>query len=781
MIVFLFFLFIQAFAQNERHAISGTIKSIAGEVLIGTTVRIRELNIGVIADVDGQYRINRLRSGTYHLQVSNVGYEAIIRTVTIADKDSVVNFTLEPSSLELMEIVVEAIPFKSGSMTIETVDREFFERNNSNTFVNALEKIPGVSSINTGIGIAKPVIRGMSFNRVIVNDGGIKQEGQQWGADHGLEIDQYAPERVEITKGPSSLLYGSDGMGGVINILPAPLPQENTLNGSVLGTYKSNNGLYGTSTMLEGNKAGKVFRIRFSSQDFGDYKVPADSFTYNRFILPLYGQALKNTAGNERNVTGMAGIAKDWGHATVTVSNFHQNAGFFPGAFGIPRAYQLTSDGNSRNIDLPTQVTNHFKVIANTVIMVNRNWLEADLGYQNNYRREEAKPHSHGNGPRPEGTLALGLTLQTISANVKYHHHVSERLKSIYGFQAQHQENSRSGFEFLLSEFVSSSVGAFLYQEYALNNKATINGGLRFDHGFRDIKSFEEPVYSDPETIIGYNERNGYIERQFSNFSGATGISFYPSHNFNAKLNLGSSFRMPTAPELSSNGVHHGTFRHEMGDSTLTTERGWQVDLNLTYHTEDFHASFTPFYNYYTDFIYLSPTSRFSNLPEGGQLYQYRQDNAFYTGAEASIEYHAMKELHLKTGMEYVYNYNINTQLALPFTPPFSVLGEVEYTFPLREKAFSDVFINFYAQYFAVQNRVDRNEKSTPGYTLINFSSGFDLKIRNQALVFIFSVQNVAGTKYMNHLSRYRLLNLPEQGRNFNVTLKLPFSVSKDQ
>ena len=439
----------------------------------------------------------------------------------------------------------------------------------------------------------------MSFNRVIVTDQGVKQEGQQWGADHGLEIDQYSPERAEIIKGPSSLLYGSDGMGGVINILPAPLPASNTLSGSFLGAYKSNNHLFGTSTMLQGNRDGKLFRLRFSTQDFGDYRVPADSFVYNRFVLPINNQALKNTAGRERNITAMIGLAKHWGQATVTVSNFHQKAEFFPGALGIPREYQLTPDGDTRNVALPRQVTDHFKIIANTIVHFERNWLELDMGYQNNYRREESFPHAHGKGPRPEGTLALGLTLQTFSANAKYNHQVTDKLKGVYGFQAQYQINKRSGFEYLLSDFTSGSAGVFVYEEYQINTTTSVNAGVRFDYGYRNIEEYTEPVYDDEENIIGYNTRTENVERQFSNLSGGMGISFYPHQHFNAKLNLGSSFKIPTAPELSSNGIHHGTFRHEFGDSTLNTERGWQADLNLTYRKEKFNANFTPFFNYF--------------------------------------------------------------------------------------------------------------------------------------------------------------------------------------
>ncbi len=770
-----------AYAQDDGYTISGIIKNTRGEPLPGATIQIEELGIGAITDVNGRYRISGLKEGIHDLQIAYIGYETIIQTITLVGDKLNKNFQLVTDLLELNEVRVVADPFKSGpkeqSMTIQTIDRSFLEKSSSNTFVNALQKVPGINAINTGVGIAKPVIRGMSFNRIIVTDQGVKQEGQQWGADHGLEIDQYSPERVEVIKGPSSLLYGSDGMGGVINILPPPLPRINTLSASFLGTYKSNNHLLGTSTMLQGNREGKVFRIRFSTQDFGDYRVPADSFIYNSFVLPIYDQALKNTAGRERNVTAMVGLEEQWGQATITVSNFHQKAGFFSGALGIPRAYQLTPDGDTRNIALPRQVTEHFKVIANGIIHFERDWLELDIGYQNNYRREESNPHAHGKGPRTEGTLALGLTLQTLSANAKYNHQITDKLKGIYGFQTQYQFNKRSGFEYLLSDFTSGNIGVFAYEEYQINKKTSINAGARLDYGYRDIEEYTEPVYGDQENIIGHDTRSGNVERRFSNFSGGMGVSYYPHQRFNAKLNLGSSFKIPTAPELSANGIHHGTFRHEFGDSTLTTERGWQADLNLTYRKEKLYFSLTPFFNYFDQYIYLGPTAQFSTLPEGGQVYRYRQDDAIFTGVESSLEYALFKSLRLKTALEYVWNYNLNTELALPFTPPFSVLGEVEYNLPLREGMFSNLYLGMLVQHFAAQRRVDRNEEPTPDYTLISLSSGIEINMNNQTIELMFSIQNLFNTYYLNHLSRYRLLNLPEQGRNFTITLKVPFSL----
>ncbi|MEQ8474113.1 MAG: TonB-dependent receptor [Marinoscillum sp.] len=784
--LFLGLMMIVASASFAQNSLKGKVTDAAGEPLVGATLVIHELDKGMVTNLDGQFRFDNLRVADYHLHISYVGYEA--KTIAIrprAGED--VTIVLEPTSLELSEIVVESNHYKTGpkehTLAMEIIDMEYLKKNRKGTLVNSLEDLPGVNAINTGVGISKPVIRGMSFNRVIVNDKGVKQEGQQWGTDHGLEIDMFEPGRVEVVKGPSSLMYGSDGLGGVLNIFPPSLPDPGTHRGAVQSIYKTNNQSISTSTSLEGNFDDKVYRLRFSTQDFGDYRVPATSFNYNNFNLPLYDNQLKNTAGNERNLTAMVGLKKNWGYSTLTISNFHQNAGFFVGAIGIPRAYQLTPDGNNRNIDLPKQVINHFKVISNSNILIGKNWLELDLGYQNNFRKEQSNPHAHGKGPRPQGTEAHALRLQTYSLNARYFVRLSDRHSRIIGLQGQQQYNSRGGFEFLLPAYASSSIGAFVFEEFSFKKKLTVTGGLRFDYASRSIDSYSEPIYSNETTIERYYQRNAAINSDFYNVSGAVGLSYYPSRAFNAKWNLGTSFKVPTAAELSMNGIHHGTFRHEVGDSTLTSERGVQADLSLSYQRSNVSLVVSPFVSWFGDFIYLAPTALFSSsmdpdaFPEGGQVFRYKQNDAFFAGGELAAEYHPIEELHLRIAYEYVYNYNLDTKLPLPFTPPASIYTELQYELESSMTWLDGVNLGVNYKKVFDQNRVDRNERTTPGYYLVGLNIGTHLVFNGFKPELVFSALNLTNTRYFNHLSRYRLLNLPEQGRNFMISLNIPFAI----
>ncbi len=774
------FFYVAPFALSAQafYSLKGTIRNTENVLLPGATVFIHELNIGTTTDISGNYQFLKIKPGSYHMHVYYTGYETAVWTFKISGNENI-DIILKSTSLELKAFVIEEstlnIDDQERSMSVEVINREFIQKNAGTSFAQTLEKIPGINSINLGTGISKPVIRGMAFNRVAVAENGIKQEGQQWGADHGLEIDQHNIDRVEILKGPASLIYGSDAMGGVINIRPAIVPHENTFTSSLLLKGASNNDLIGTSAMVEGNRKGNIFRFRLTHQNYADYKIPADSFVYNNFLLPIEGKRLKNTAGVENNFSSTIGLQRNWGHSTVTFSAFDQHAGLFPGAHGTPRAFKLAHDGDYRNIELPAQKTKHFKVISNSNLLVFKNWLTIDMGYQQNHRQELSVPFAHGKGPTPNGDVELDLLLQTYTANVRYQVEKSEKSNFVFGLSGNFQQNNRGGFQFLIPDYTSKNIAGFVFQKFRMNKDLFFNAGLRYDQTVLQIYEYLEPVYEDSVSIRSYVRRNSNINRNFGNFSGGIGLSYNLTEFWNFKLNVGSSFRSPTTNELASNGIHHGAFRHEMGDSSLGSERGYQLDLGLSHHKGDFFFALTPFFYYFDNYIFLTPSGRFSTLPEGGQTYVFRQTKAITTGGEFKADYHLNKAMHLGLTGEYVMAHDILLHFPLPFTPPFSVEIEGEYELETINSKFRNTFFNINAKAFAAQNQTARNELKTPGYVLLNGSMGTSIDFKKQKIQFIFSVNNLSNKKYFNHLSRYRILNIPEPGRNFRITVVIPF------
>lgn len=785
------FLIVWAISLAPTHLFAQTF-TVSGQVFDNKThepVEAVSIFLGdypsVLTNANGEFEVKNVGKGEYEIRAQQIGYEADIAKIVVDRNLKRVHLHLEPQGVNQDTVYIVARDFldlgpKESTLSSDYVDEEFLQKNYGNTLSQTLEKIPGISTMNTGVGIAKPVIRGMTFNRVIVNDQGVKQEGQQWGADHGLEIDQYGVERIEVVKGPSSLLYGSDGISGVINILPPAIPLEGTLSAEAVGFHRTNNAAFGGSAGVKGNFRNTFFRLRGTAQSFGDYRVPADTFLYNSYVLPIYDRALKNTAGTELDFAGTLGIQRTWGNVSVTGSHFEQRSGLFPGAIGIPRAYSLLSDGNPRNIDLPRQEVIHQKLLLNARFFLNTDWLlEVDGGMQDNSRRELSNPHNHGPGPRTRDTLAHGLDLRTFSGNMRFSQSINHHLRLKYGLTAQRQRNLREGFEFLIPHYVYASGGIYGLGEYEVGKTMTISGGLRVDGGKVQVDSFRTPIYSDSVTISGYWLRTPAIDRTFKNVSGALGWSWYGKERWNVKVNIGRAFRMPTPPELSENGVHHGTFRHEKGDPNLDPETGYQLDLGFAYHAPDLLLKATPFFNYFDNYIYLRPSGTFSPLPDAGQVYQYTQASVIHTGFEAFAEYHLIEPLHISSGAQYVWNVNMETGLPLPFTPPFSVSSQVEYSLEKVATFLPELSLSLEHVGALAQNRTDRNEKATPGYQLFHISLNGTLKAGKQTFTLNFRAQNLFNQVYMNHLSRYRILNLPEQGRNFMVTLRIPIEIVK--
>lgn len=754
----------------------------------GAHVRAFPDSVGAVTDANGFFVFQLTgKPDTVYVVSSFIGMESSEIRLVLSPKETThhLHFYLNESTCNKchevdMILIEENALGKASAQVTDLVNQSFFEENLQGSFAKSLEKIAGVNTINVGVGIAKPVIRGLSSNRIVVNQNGIAQQGQQWGADHGLEIDALNVDRLELVKGPGSLLYGSDAMGGVINLLPERIAAHNTLKASVHGIYKSNNGHWGTSAHLSANLHNWFWQARYTRQEFGDYRIPTDSFVYNGFVLPIYENTLKNTAGKEENISLSFGTVQKWGVLRFTGSHFGLKSGIFSGAMGIPRAYDLQPDGDNRDIDLPAQSVSHLKTIINADFRLPKEMdLKLDLGYQRNLRREYSLAHLHN---RPTdgtvGDLALQLFLQTFSGNLRFRQNLGAKWAQQYGLTAQYQNNQKSGFDYLLPDFVTLRTGLYALGEYQPSNRLQINAGLRLDYANNKTEAYEQPIYVD-NGVTTLSLISPATHQHFVNLSASAGLWYaIKPDEWVFRVHLGKSFRVPYPSETVSNGVHHGTFRHEVGTPNLRSEHGYQLDLSSDWRKNGWEVELAGFFNYFNNYIYLSPTARFSPLPDAGQLYQYLQTDAIYTGGELSWRYRPWAFLRVGQAMEYVWNLNLKSGLGLPFTPPASLLSELRWELPKAKAWLDKAYAQLSYRYTFAQNWIDRNELATPAYHLLDFGVGTTLKIRKQPIIIGFQVQNLLNTPYLQHLSRYRLLNLPEQGRNFIVSLKVPILVT---
>lgn len=761
-----------------QFSISGKVLNEKNEPLAGATVFVEELKTGTITNAEGEFVFENLQPGTYHFHLSFLGYRCLHENVfTITQSNIFHTFRMHADDFMVDEILVETegntSKRNSTSLGYEAVSEEFISKNSAGSLMKSIESVAGISAMEIGQGLSKPMIRGLAFNRIAVTDNGIKQEGQQWGADHGLEIDQFGVERLEILKGPASLTVGSDGIGGVINILAPEIPASHTFVSSVLYQLKTVNNAHSVSGMVKYRSHDLHVYARASYNTYSDYRVPADSFFYNRYRLPIYNQTLKNTAGRETDFDVRIGHLGEHLKSTLAFSNVNTVAGFFPGSHGVPNALKLMPDASSSNIELPRQWVNHTKISAHFKYLLYAGYFNLDVGLQQNLRREFSLFHTHFPNqlpPEENKDMELQLKLNTYSADFKYGY-ISPKWEIYSGINTQLQQNSIGGYMFLIPEFARQTIGFFVQTEYKPAEKHRLMAGVRYDAGFMQIEEFYSPYTQNFKSID--------FSGKFTDFTWALGYNFLPSTHWILKTNIGKSFRMPNASELSANGIHHGSFRYEYGNTDIKSEYSYQADMGVMYKKKAWSIDFSPFVNYFPNFIYLNPSGSYLH-PEGyeikeadaGQVYAYTQSEALRLGGELSLMLKPTDVLKVSSVAEYVYATDF--EFPIPFTSPFSLHNEVEFEAGNLGKLFTENTFTLSYIYTAAQNRFARNEAQTPAYQLVHFSVSTNFIVSKFRANFVFSIRNVFDVKYFNHLSFYRLIELPEAGRNFQLMIKIP-------
>ena len=732
-----------------------------GESLPGATVAIPELKISTSTNSNGAFSLkNTPEKGRFVVEVRFMGYQTLTQSIDLsAGKEYV--FKLSASTIEAREVVItgsaSGVEKKRNSSAISLMGREQLLKQ-SNNVVEAISRIPGVSQISTGGGISKPVIRGLGYNRVITLADGAKQEGQQWGDEHGIEIDQFNVEKVEVLKGAASLLYGSDALGGVINMLD-PLPAElGKIKGEFLSNYSTNNGLLGTSAMLHGNTNGLVWRLRSSFKDAIAYATPV-----NR---------IPNTGFKEYNFSGQLGLNKKWGYAHLNFSSFNSKVGlpdFVPNNNGDfeDEDGNVLSDAQirSRSLMLPYQQIGHRKIALNSNLLLGRNRLRSNITFQNNLRREFE-----------ESTAAPSLffDLKTLSYDFKYYLEERNNWERVFGLSGSFQNSQNKGEEFLIPDYASQEVGAFAYFRKNWEN-SSLNFGSRID-----FKKF-----SGEELLEGNDLKFEAFENSFANWSGAIGFTHQLNDKLNLKANIGSAFRAPNIAELSSNGVHEGTFRYEIGNADLKPERSFYADMDLEYSTEKISAEWSLFYNQINNYIYYRQNNNETIAYEGETypLFRFVQDRALLKGTEISLTLHPIELIHFENSFALTIGENLGSKNPLPFMPAGVFRNELRIEPEIRGLQRS--YVSFGLDHFLKQSRTDVFEQATPGYSLLNASLGTTLKWGKQSIRVHVAANNLLNKAYYDHLSRFKPGRLDESdpglgffnpGRNFTFGLMLPLN-----
>ncbi len=772
--------------------------------LIGATLFFPKLQKGTVTDTLGQFRLANLPGGTHLMEIRLVGFKTARRQITLTDSLALpLNLTLESDATRLQEVVVTGLTTgtttKASPIPIMTYAKIQWLQTASTNLTDAVSKLPGMSQITTGVGLSKPVIRGLGFNRVITVHDGVRQEDNQWGEEHALQVDEYSIDRYEIIKGAGSLLYGSDGLGGVISLLSARPPEPGRWRGQLLSNYQSNNGLLGVSVMGEGMLSNGWFgRVRVSRKSAGNYQ--------NRYDGLVYGSAF-----SELDLNGTIGLSRRWGYTQLYASNFHNDINIVTGERdGLGRFQKLVQTSttteklvtvsddelSSRRIETSNyQNLNHLKISSNTFAKLGGGNLSAILSYSQNRRQEFGSTLTGG---QPD----LYFYLQNVFYDVKYYLAPHGPWDVTIGGNGLYQLNQNKGLAVLYPGYRSWDNGLFVFAQRK-TDRYTISGGIRGDvrqmHINRLYANADGAFTETPAT--GNQTRFAGLDKTYANVTGSLGMSYNLSQKLTLKANMARGFRAPATAELSANGEHAGTFRYEIGNVNQQSEQSFQSDLGLQYETPDLLLTAALFQNSIQHYTYSEKV--LNRLGQDSivdptrpvRTFRYAQGNALLYGAEAQLTLNprAARWLHLIGSYSLVQSENrsatTDSARYLPFLPPPRWIGQVK----LTKAAWGNQLRNLYVLVDVETNQRQNQallaydtETPTPAYTLINLGGGADLtNAKGRAWLSVYvTVQNLMDVAYQSHQNRLKYFGLNQatgrmgvynMGRNLSLKVVVPF------
>lgn len=746
--------------------------AVDGEPLIGVSISIVELGKVTVTDINGHYEFAQLPERTVTMQVSYVGHQTIIETIHLSGAVQR-DFLMHESNAMLNEVVVNSYAgsglMKDAPTPVSVVTSRELATVSSTNIIDAIARKPGMAQVTTGSGISKPVIRGLGYNRIVTVNDGIRQEGQQWGDEHGIEVDAQSVSRIDILKGPASLMYGSDAMAGVVVFHGDPLPPYGKVNGSVSTEFQSNNGLMGYSLYMAGNHQDLVWSARYSGKMAQAYK--------NKYDGRVLGSQYRENAAR-----GMIGVNRMWGFSHLVLSYYHLTPGMIEGErdeetgqFLRPIAVNgeederiaTHHDQHTYGHGFPYQQIHHYKAVADNSINIGEGTLKVLLGYQHNRRQEFEEVLT-------PSECGLDFMLHTVNYDVHYNWHNSRGWKGNIGIGGMYQQSLNKGEEFLIPDYALNDIGAFATTTYD-TGAWKLSGGLRMDN--RHLHAF------------ALDDHFSRISRSFNALTGSVGAVRDLGEHTTIRFNLARGFRAPNISELSANGEHEGTFRYERGNAQLSPEYSWQADAGWDYTSAVVSAQLAVFGNLIDNYIFAHRLAGVET--EGLPTYEFTQGDARLWGAEATVDVHPIERLHIENSFSWVEAVQLHQPKDakyLPFTPAPRLISEISYDLVRDGKRLNNTFVSLGLEYCLRQNHFhadDDTETATPAYALLNLSAGTDIRSHGRTVCTIsINADNLTNRAYQNHLSRLKYTDINHKtgrhgiynmGRNIGIKINVPF------
>ncbi|MFO7864148.1 MAG: TonB-dependent receptor [Salinivirgaceae bacterium] len=734
-IVFIFFVLFLFGKVNAQNQIKGKVTDKTNnEALPFANVYLPQQNKGTLTDDNGEFEMANLPKGEFKIQFSYTGYKTIIKTIPSAKSAMVLNVELEPSILQAEEVVVSGGTHSTqhkNAMKIELIQSKEVASAGTPTFTEAITKIPGVDMISKGTGVAKPVIRGLSMTNILMLNNGVKMENFQFSENHPFVIDEFGIDRIEIIKGPASLLYGSDAVGGVINVLkekPAPV-------GKIIGDfntqYHSNTQGIASNIGVKGSSEHFFWGMRAGVKSHTDYQ-------------DGNGDYVPNTRFNENSLKANIGLNKTFGLFRLYYDYNQPKLGMCVG-----KAVPLTTDNGRENKIWYQDLTNHVISTRNSLFF-GKYKVDLSAAYQMNNRRlqtDESMPVFE----------MVNMDLNTFSYEVKTYLPSTENSEYIIGLQGAKKTNrNHEAPNHVLPDADVNDFSAFGLAQYTFFEKLKAQAGIRYD--FR--------------SIVTQSETNKQaVDTDYGNVSASVGATYDVKENILLRANIASAYRTPNIAELTQNGMHGA--RYEQGNPDLTSQRNYEADLSVHFHSKYVMVDISGFYNLVNDYIFIAPTK--DTIASGDKIYLYSQTNAALYGGELSFDVLPVNWLNLKTS----YAYLIGKQQGgnyLPFIPQNKLRFEV--IFQKQKLAFlRNNFFRIGGLFAAKQNHPAMFETESDSYFLLHAGIGTEIKWANQMIQVSVQANNLLNATYIDHLSTLKGMSYYNIGRNISINLKIPFGI----
>ena len=691
--------------------LTGQVTDTAGVPIAAVRVSVASLGRVNVTDDSGSFRFAALAPGTYTVTFSRLGLMPVSVAHVVRPGSGVLRVRMRPAHVQLaatqVTATLSATDARRSPQPTAVLEGPALRVAQGAALGETLELIPGIRSLSMTTGIGKPVIRGMTHYRVVTLDNGQRSETQAWGHDHSPNVETATADRIEVVKGPASVLYGSDALGGVINVIAPEVPDAIDVPAFVRGRLTSayNHNVRGTdgTVMLHGARGGTGVRAAATVRASGDMRTPRG--------------VLHNTHNEAVALEAAAGHRGRHGSVIVRVSDRGERIEIFddpvanPGYTGYQR---IATRRASVALMLPTPIGR----------------LEVHGGNERNYRREFASVAA--------ATPDLGLLVRNRTAAAHFHHAAIGRFSGTLGASAMRSDFENRGTQRLIPSSGTSSAAVFALESATFGRWST-TAGARWD-----VRSLTARTADDAASRA---------ERHFEAMTGSLGVLYRVSEPVAIVATIARGFRAPAAPDLYADGFHEGTRAYERGDATLGVETSRNADVGIRVTRADLSAELTGFRNVIRDYIYLRP---FGTGPRAFDSLQVVQGDARLSGAEVSVQYRPFGGLTLHASGDYVRGDNTASGIPLTFIPPLRAVYGIRMQRPSTGGAGGRAYLALSAESNARQTRLDPADVGPPGYTLASIHAGTVRILPQGALTLDVAIRNVFDVHYRSFMSRYK-------------------------